>query len=143
MTLLPIILATLAFPMIWNKERIKDLQYFKSTATTTTTTQKSKEVVETDCTFESPHSEAPVPLILMSLGRSGSSVTWNTLSTMLGSTTVAYEITGGNRTTAEQFFDDIESSVGTNWAIKRLCQIQKRNMAKYDNPVISGFQWKP
>ncbi len=95
------------------------------------------------CTFAQPYSTAPVPVILMSLGRSGSSVTWNTLSTMLGSTTTAYEITGGNRTKAMNFFNSLGPDTTADWAIEKLCFIQKWNLGRYDDPGITGFQWKP
>lgn len=96
-----------------------------------------------ECTFAQPYSTAPVPLILMSLGRSGSSVTWNTLSTMLGSTTTAFEVTGGNRTKAMRFFENLGPNATSDWAIDRMCSIQKWGMEEHDNPVITGFQWKP
>lgn len=92
------------------------------------------------CEFQKPYESAPVPVLLLSQGRSGSSVTWDTISTMLGSTTKAYEITGGNRTKSALFFDSIENEY---WPINKLCQTQKYNMHNFDNPVISGFQWKP
>jgi len=98
---------------------------------------------EEECRFAQPYSSSPVPLILMSLGRSGSSVTWNTLSTMLGSTTIAYEVTGGNRTKAMHFFENLGPDTTTDWAINRLCSIQKRNLEEHESPVITGFQWKP
>ena len=94
---------------------------------------------EERCEFNH-HSSAPVPVILMSLGRSGSSVTWNTLSTMLGSTTNAYEVTGGNREKAVRFFEERSFD---DWPVRHLCNIQKKNIEKYENPIISGFQWKP
>mmetsp|Transcript_428 Transcript_428/g.456 ORF Transcript_428/g.456 Transcript_428/m.456 type:complete len:367 (+) Transcript_428:171-1271(+) len=96
------------------------------------------------CTFEQQYDQAPVPLILMALGRSGSSVTWDTISTLLGSTTKASEITGGNEKKALAFFDKLSNEpAGKAWAIERLCQIQKFNMESKEDPVISGFQWKP
>ncbi len=111
------------------------------------------------CTFQKPYSEAPIPLILMALGRAGSSVTWNTLSTLLGSTTTAYEITGGNKTKSLNFFNSLQQGqeeqsgdmdtnaggvgVGVNWAVERLCATQRYNLEHVEDPVITGFQWKP
>ena len=83
---------------------------------------------------------APIPVILMSQGRSGSSVTWDTISSMLGSTTKAYELTGGNRTKSERFFAELKHD---DWPIQKSCIIQNYNIEHYENPVISGFQWKP
>lgn len=97
-----------------------------------------------NCTFKRPYDRAPVPLILMSMGRSGSSVTWDTLSTMLGSTTKAFEVTGGNKTKSLNFFRGLEANhTGVDWAIQKLCRIQSYNLVDFDNPIISGFQWKP
>lgn len=59
---------------------------------------------------------------------------------MLGSTTKAFEITGGNRTKAINFFHNLTNP---QWPIARLCAIQNQNLKQYDNPVITGFQWKP
>ena len=49
-----------------------------------------------------------VPIILMSLGRSGSSITWDTLSALTGQRNVAYEITGGNPNTSREFFNSLQ-----------------------------------
>ncbi len=96
------------------------------------------------CEFQKPYSSAPIPVILISLGRSGSSVTWDTMSTMLGSTTKAFEITGGNRTKAVNFFKNLtETGAGADWPIQKACIIQHWNMKRFDHPVITGFQWKP
>jgi hypothetical protein len=102
----------------------------------------TKSNSQNDCSFAKPYSTAPIPLILMSMGRSGSSVTWNTLSTMLGSTTTAYEVTGGNRTKSANFFNSIKPD-NLDWAVKRLCKIQRRHIRNENNAVITGFQWKP
>ncbi len=98
---------------------------------------------ENKCSFLQPYETKPVPLILIAMGRTGSSVTWDTISTLLGSTTKAYEITGGNATKSRNFFDSIDPNVGTDWAIERLCKVQNYNVKNFEDPVISGFQWKP
>ncbi len=91
----------------------------------------------------------PVPGILMALGRSGSSVTWDTLSRLAddGDATVAYEITGGNQAKSRKYFDEIGDHIGDRWASLKLCNIQryhlersKKNGAHYS---LVGFQWKP
>jgi hypothetical protein len=97
---------------------------------------------ENNCSFAKPYSKAPIPVILMSLGRSGSSVTWNTLSTMLGSTTTAYELTGGNKTKSANFFNSMEPD-SVDWAVEKLCRIQRYHIKHTPNSVITGFQWKP
>jgi hypothetical protein len=83
----------------------------------------------------------------MAFGRSGSSVTWNTLSRLVGDATIAYEITGGNQNKSIEFFNSIPHSIHENWATLRLCNIQRRHMkmSKKDRKQYSvvGFQWKP
>lgn len=96
------------------------------------------------CSF---HKDGPKPVILMALGRSGSSVTWNTLSLLTGDKTVAYEITGGNQNKSVDFFNSIPDHIGERWASLRLCNIQQRHMSKSKQDgnrySIVGFQWKP
>lgn len=93
------------------------------------------------CKFQQSKS-APTPVILMALGRSGSSVTWDTLTTMLGSTTKASEIPGGNQTKSIDF---LNSRTDPKWPINKSCYIQNKNRAQFVDPppVITGFQWKP
>ena len=89
-------------------------------------------------------SEGPLPVVLVALGRSGSSITWDTLSALTGKRNTAYEITGGNINKSTAYFDKLEqdTSKGYDWAIDRLCRIQKyREDAQ--GAGISGFQWKP
>jgi hypothetical protein len=96
------------------------------------------------CSF---HKDGPKPVVLMALGRSGSSVTWNTLSLLTGDKTVAYEITGGNQNKSIDFFNSIPDHIGERWASLRLCNIQQRHMSKSKEDgnrySIVGFQWKP
>jgi hypothetical protein len=96
------------------------------------------------CNF---HKDGPLPVVLMALGRSGSSVTWNTLSLLTGDKTIAYEVTGGNQNKSIDFFNSIPDDINERWASLRLCNIQHRhmNMSKIDGNHYSivGFQWKP
>jgi hypothetical protein len=93
-----------------------------------------------ECALEK--SPAPRPVILMALGRTGSSVLWDTLSRMTGNATFANEITGGNQEKSLQFFDRIHDNLSVTWAEKRLHQIQK-HYKNVTNAAIVGFQWKP
>jgi len=80
---------------------------------------------ELACTFRDesdPH--APLPVILISTGRAGSSVTWDTVTRLVGRANVAFEYTGGNRTKSQIFFDSIDPEVGDQWASLHLCEIQ-------------------
>ena len=93
--------------------------------------------------------EGPVPAILMALGRSGSSVTWDTLSRLAGDgePTISHEVTGGNKEKSIAFFDQIEDHINERWASLRLCNIQRyyRDKSKGNKNRYSlvGFQWKP
>lgn len=110
---------------------------------TTPSSENNTDVEKNKCSFLQPYETNPVPLILIAMGRTGSSVTWDTISTLLGSTTKAYEITGGNATKSRNFFDSIDLNLGSDWAIERLCKVQNYNVKNFEDPVISGFQWKP
>jgi len=90
-----------------------------------------------------PSDEGPLPVILMALGRSGSSVTWDTMARLTGDANVAYEITGGNHNKSQHFFDSIDPNLGSFWPIQRLCDIQERVLSQTAHSGIAGFQWKP
>ncbi len=101
-----------------------------------------------------PHGKGPTPVILLSLGRSGSTIVWSTLSELTGSRNTAWEFTGGNLNSSKAFFDKIEEDpkYGYDWPIMRLCRIQQYSTSKNWTaittegkrfPRIIGFQWKP
>lgn len=93
--------------------------------------------------------DGPVPAILMALGRSGSSITWDTLSRLAGEgeSTVAHEITGGNKEKSIAYFDNIKDHISDRWATLRLCNIQRYYLGKSGGKKnaysLVGFQWKP
>jgi len=96
------------------------------------------------CKFQD---NGPEPVILMALGRSGSSVTWDTLARLSGDATIAHEITGGNQEASLDYFNDIKDHINEKWASLRLCNIQRYYMDKSKNDgknyAMVGFQWKP
>mmetsp|Transcript_7645 Transcript_7645/g.10140 ORF Transcript_7645/g.10140 Transcript_7645/m.10140 type:complete len:354 (+) Transcript_7645:3-1064(+) len=97
------------------------------------------------CSFR-PNS--PQPVVLFALGRSGSSITWDTMSALTGQRNIAYEITGGNPWSSIEFFDQLQNDTVyqqfSNWTIQRLCHVQRKGMRKdMDGVRIAGFQWKP
>jgi hypothetical protein len=97
------------------------------------------------CTFL-PQDTSPLPTILISLGRSGSSVTWQTIAAILQNRNVAQEFTGSTFRKSSKFFHSIESNpdIHFDWALKRLCYIQQHQPdVNSTNPGIAGFQWKP
>ncbi len=89
--------------------------------------------------------EGPLPLILISLGRSGSSVLWGTMSHLTGLRNVAWEYTGGNLNSSREFFHNLKADpkLGYDWPIKKLCKIQRRESVQSPINGIVGFQWKP
>jgi len=93
-----------------------------------------------------PEEKAPTPIILMALGRSGSSVTWDTMSALTGERNVAHEVTGGNLNSSLAFFEhelqDNPLAYG-NWTLQRLCHVQQHRPDISNKAGIAGFQWKP
>jgi len=96
------------------------------------------------CTFYE-RGTGPIPVVLMALGRSGSSITWSTLSALTGKRNIAYEKTGQTENKTEQFFKCLENCplAFHNWTIQALCHIQQRRSDVTVNSGIAGFQWKP
>jgi hypothetical protein len=90
------------------------------------------------------------PTILMSLGRSGSSVTWQLMSGMTGNHTFrATEDTGSSTERSHRLFDDfLESGIdGKCWIQEFLCRHQEDNRARVRDGLpyagLYGFKWKP
>ena len=99
------------------------------------------------CKFRTNH---PQPVILMSLGRSGSSITWDTMSALTGERNTAHEVTGGNPQSSKTFFSNLQNDAVfqqyTNWTLQRLCHVQREGGRREDitdQSGIAGFQWKP
>mmetsp|Transcript_7545 Transcript_7545/g.10957 ORF Transcript_7545/g.10957 Transcript_7545/m.10957 type:complete len:335 (-) Transcript_7545:3053-4057(-) len=88
-------------------------------------------------------STAPVPVILISRGRSGSSSTWQVMSNLTGYMTSSIEYTGSNTKQATYFFNEIvgayEALQNGNWILDYMCAAQE----KYPSAGIVGFKWKP
>jgi len=81
----------------------------------------------------------PVPVILMGLGRSGTSPTWQIIGNLTGQETNSYEYTGSSTKESFAFFDKIGSDDGGTWLLGFMCWLQKHN----PNSGIIGFKWKP
>lgn len=64
--------------------------------------------------------EAPLPVILMSLGRSGTDSTWQILKKLTGTTMKAIEIVGGNEEDTIEFFRALEglNTEANTWAVQ-------------------------
>jgi len=96
------------------------------------------------CTFYEKGT-GPLPVILMALGRTGSSITWSTMSALTGERNIAYETTGQTANISAQFFECLERDQFAfhNWTVQKLCHIQQRRSDVSINAGIAGFQWKP
>lgn len=106
---------------------------------------KNDDSFKEPCTFL-PQDTSPLPTILISMGRSGSSITWQTISAILQNRNVAQELTGSTSKDTIAFFDSMERNphVGFDWALQTLCYIQQHiDDVNSTNPGIAGFQWKP
>lgn len=93
--------------------------------------------------------EAPIPVILMADGRTGSSVTWMTISRMTGFPNIANEFTGQQQQATREFFDSIDPKMGSHFAVNRLIYLQHNaaeNITRGElvrGEGVVGFQWKP
>jgi len=84
---------------------------------------------------------SPVPLILISIGRAGSSATWQGISHLTGHCFRGREYPGSNSGTAKRFFKkNVPSGNNGNWILEYLCEQQ---IAYSDKGGIIGFKWKP
>ena len=85
-----------------------------------------------------------VPVILLSYGRSGSSVTWDTLSNLVGGPRPqkAREETGANPKATLRLLDEHGTEHGKCWIEGILCRLQAEAKAK-GRRGIYGTKWKP
>lgn len=91
------------------------------------------------------------PAILISLGRSGSTATWQLMSGMTGEHTFpATEDTGSSTAESVRIFDEVFDRMGDDgkcWIQELLCLHQGRNRARDGGgrPMagLYGFKWKP
>ena len=83
---------------------------------------------------------SPIPLILISMGRAGSSATWQGVSHLTGHCFRGREYTGSNSIKAKTFFGHITSGNNGNWVLEYMCEQQ---IAYSDKGGIIGFKWKP
>jgi hypothetical protein len=107
------------------------------------TEEQSKPTNETDnsaslTTCLNP-SGNPQPMILMTLGRSGSSSTWQILGNLTGYETYPEEYTGESGPAAKEFFNNLGPNEEGNWVTDFMCEQQ----ALSPNANLVGFKWKP
>uniref|UniRef100_A0A7S3Q9B2 Sulfotransferase domain-containing protein n=2 Tax=Chaetoceros debilis TaxID=122233 RepID=A0A7S3Q9B2_9STRA len=103
---------------------------------------------------------APLPVVFMALGRTGSSITWSTVAKIMGDADPkkAIEITGRINEESVEFFTGIPHPLVESWPSDYICDLQHNftsaNLGNeggvdgdgdsdYDGGGIVGFQWKP
>ena len=93
------------------------------------------------CTLKPSTEEekAPVPVVLMSLGRSGSTAIWQIMGDLTGQSTHAAELAGSSEGKSKTFFSRMPLDNGGNWALEHLCRQQE----SHPNAGMVGFKWKP
>jgi len=84
--------------------------------------------------------DGPVPIILMSLGRSGSGSTWQMITELTGKETKSDEYTGSGISQSFKFFEKIGPTEGGKWMMDYLCSRQRQEK---DGAGVVGFKWKP
>jgi len=87
----------------------------------------------------------PTNVILLSLGRSGSTVIWQMLSTLTGYETLSDEYVGSDTRDMRIFFNrtvagNKELSDG-KWLTQHMCRLQTKDELR--NAAFVGFKWKP
>jgi len=83
---------------------------------------------------------SPIPVILVSKGRSASSSTWQVMSRLTGHCFACQEYTGMNSTLQQEFFSRIKPGENGNWILGYLCSQQ---IAYRNKGGIISFKWKP
>jgi hypothetical protein len=87
----------------------------------------------------------PVPMILMSLGRSGTASMYQVVSQLSGDHGTQnkniFEYTGSSTEKSIHFFQNVipQEDVTGDWLIRYLCNEQK----KYPDAGVIAFKWKP
>lgn len=127
----------------YTNSRVKDYDIDRKKKTFVNQHEKTferKDLYPT-CAFTHPKDEkGPVLVVYICNGRSGSSNTWLTLSTLAGERNEALETVGSNQDQVDEFFDYLGSEeAGSWWVTEHLCETQNYNCGS----GIAGFQWKP
>jgi len=91
------------------------------------------------CTLEMSDSY-PIPVILLSLGRSGSTATWQVMSRLTGRCFRGHEYTGSTTNDTVAFFSRTKPGNNGNWVLGYFCYTQR---IYKDRGGIIGFKWKP
>jgi len=92
------------------------------------------------CKFTSIEDGGPIPVIFLVNGRSGSDVTWATITKLAGKKSPIGEHTGENKVKAMVFLGSMKTEdEGAWWITEHLCEFSRRHC---DKPIV-GIKWKP
>lgn len=91
------------------------------------------------CEYAPIEEGGTVPVIFIVNGRSGSDVTWATLSTLAGKISPIGEHTGENRVKAMDFLGSMTEEEGAWWVKEHLCQFTHYQC----RAPLAAFKWKP
>jgi len=123
----------------------KNVMFVKTN--TNTKTIDSRTIIP-KCLLEDGY---PTPVVLMSLGRSGTHITWQTLNTLTGYDTDRYtedymnnkfEYLGMNSNPIKQFFHDQnqkQNDRNGQWLTKYMCELRTK---KFPKATFVGISWK-
>jgi len=125
-----------------NKRILKNKLYSSSILKDPRTVETKNEVPESSHKLIEG---GPQPVILISMGRSGSSAIWDTMSTLTGQKSAAVEIPGSSVPQTKAFFDALASNgdFAGQWMYDFMLRIQNRRIRSNQGNGIVGFKWKP
>jgi hypothetical protein len=114
---------------------------YNSTASVAVLSLSKAEANKIRSMFACLDPDGPQPVILMSMGRSGSSSIWQMISNLTGYETRSWELPGSNDKEETEFFHrhDEDDAWAGEWLKDSICNLQKT----YPQAAVVGFKWKP
>jgi len=89
--------------------------------------------------------DGPRPVVLISMGRSGSSAIWKTMAVLTGHGSQPKELPGETQTETAEFFESlaVQGDFSGRWMFKFFYKNQKKRIYCDQSEGIVGFKWKP
>jgi len=89
--------------------------------------------------------DGPLPVVLISMGRSGSSAIWETMAVLTGQGSQPIELPGENLEETAVFFESLANRGDSSgrWMFKYFYENQKERIKRDQSEGIVGFKWKP
>jgi len=89
--------------------------------------------------------DGPLPVVLISMGRSGSSAIWQTMAALTGHGSQPKELPGETPTETALFFETLANrgDFSGRWMFKYFYKNQKERIKLDQSEGIVGFKWKP